>query len=419
MGLHHVRLGRLGPSRRWFEQSPKEARGGIRPGLTTTNCTTRSRRRLRRQAWQAAWPTGVSAPLQRRAAAREPAPAIHPGQAAGPRAAPAIPAPLHRMAGPLAAWAARPRGARMALHVLVRELLDVLGARHRRALLGTQSCGRTDARTWATHIRVVIQLLSVNDRLCLSKVTRRKVTQEGACDELRAASTMRTPSRTDANRLAVLQLPAQVAWADVDVSEESALWTSAPGASPVAEQVQLAGLPVVPSLGEAGTRPPRRYAAAARPSLDHECRLGLHVRLGGGDGQGGTPPDGSPQGGDGLSDWRHAEVSRLSASAGPTPRAVPYERWVKRFPVSSEASRDAYLRFRAVDPVWVVARSLCCRHYLRPKPSRRGIQPMWGSHRRGPLFPCLVMPAGIPTPPLLDLCPGMSGTASMKGTTGA
>ncbi|HSP38091.1 MAG TPA: hypothetical protein VLR26_10085, partial [Frankiaceae bacterium] len=56
-----------------------------------------------------------------------------------------------------------------------------------------------------------------------------------------------------------------------------------------------------------------------------------------------------------LDSWRSEEVSRLAAYAGVESRTIPYAEWSTLFPHSAEASRDAYLRLRGVDPSWVVA----------------------------------------------------------------
>jgi hypothetical protein len=56
-----------------------------------------------------------------------------------------------------------------------------------------------------------------------------------------------------------------------------------------------------------------------------------------------------------LDSWQSEEVSRLAHSAGVEGWTIPYAEWSELFPESAEASRDAYLRLRRVDPSWVVA----------------------------------------------------------------
>lgn len=57
---------------------------------------------------------------------------------------------------------------------------------------------------------------------------------------------------------------------------------------------------------------------------------------------------------DRLQRWRQEEVQRLATLGGLAEEAVSYRDWLELFPVSTEVSRDAYLRLRGVDPAWVV-----------------------------------------------------------------
>ncbi len=136
--------------------------------------------------------------------------------------------------------------------------------------------------------------------------------------------------------------------------------------------MQLAGLPRLPLLGAGRQSSPGGSLIAIGR---HSIMNGVSVRVDAPEGQRAKAVRAAV----GLSDewqslvaWRKAEVTKLASLAGLGGPAVPYTKWLEHMPVSLEASRDAHVRYRGVDPACVGA-----TFPPLPKAAEPDSQPPW------------------------------------------